>query len=204
MNLNLNREQQLILLGMIASLIVGFGVMLFRSHYSKADSAIVIDDPKVDHHQLINEAGVTVHVSGAVRLEGVYKLKTGDRLLDAIEMAGGAQPLADLSAVNLAEPVKDGVKIVLPVKAVRVSGDQGIRGNGYQEIRGSVGKEQIINLNTADERALDSLPGVGPATAKAIIEYRKTKGPFNRIEQIMEIPRFGKSKLEKIKSRIII
>lgn len=61
-----------------------------------------------------------------------------------------------------------------------------------------------MNLNTADEKALDSLPGVGPATAKAMVEYRRTNGPFTRIEQIMEIPRFGKAKFERVKDRITI
>ena len=201
MDISLTKEQQLILLGIVASIIVGFGVMLFRNHYAKAGSAIVIDNSKAGH-QMIKGTAVTVHISGAVRREGVYKLKTGDRLLDAIEMAGGAPPFADLSAVNLAEPVKDGLKIVVPAK--RISGYQGISGTGDQSIRGSEKTETKVNLNTADEKALDSLPGVGPATAKAIIEYRKSKGPFARIEQIMEIPRFGKSKFDKLKSRIII
>ncbi|MGB9613068.1 MAG: ComEA family DNA-binding protein, partial [Candidatus Margulisiibacteriota bacterium] len=77
--------------------------------------------------------------------------------------------------------------------ALEVKDDQG---------RDVAGKK--ININTADEKALDSLPGVGKATAQAIIEYRKTNGPFTRLEQIMEIPRFGKSKFEKIKNRITL
>jgi len=195
MNLNLTKEQQLILLGLIASIVVGLGVMAYRHFQGEPTNAIVIENPKTFQPSV----QILVHISGAVRREGVYKLKFGDRLLDAIKEAGGVLPNADLSALNLAEPVKDGEKIVVPVKRVVI---EGLSGDPDTRISGTALRK--VNLNTADEKALDSLPGVGPSTAKAIIEYRRTNGPFARVEQIMEIPRFGKSKFEKIKDRITI
>lgn len=127
MNLSsLTKEQQLILLGLVVSIVVGLGVMAYRHFSEKPTGEIVIKRPKGDE-QVSQRIGVVVHISGAVRREGVYKLNPGDRLLDAIKIAGGAFPLADLSAINLAEPVKDGEKIVVPVKREEregISGDQ--------------------------------------------------------------------------------
>lgn len=198
MNLNLTKEQQLILLGLIASIVVGLGVTAYRRFLPSSPEGIAIEEPS-DKSRLAPSSMIIVHLSGAVRREGVYRLKPGDRLLDAVGMAGGALPSADLSAINLAEVVKDGVKVMIPVKREvreRVSGDQDIRISGTSSRK--------VNLNTADEKTLDSLPGVGPATAKAIVEYRRMNGPFTRIEQIMEIPRFGKAKFERIKDKITI
>ena len=191
MELGLSKEQQLILIGLIASIIIGSGVMLYRN-YSNTCS----NDPII---QPSSPPPLMVHLSGAVKREGVYKLAQGDRLLDAVNLAGGALPNADLSAINLAEIAKDGEKIVVPVKPTAIAGGSGDQGNGGPGTL--VGK---VNINSADEKSLDSLPGVGPSTAKAIVEYRRTNGPFNRIEQIMEIPRFGKSKFERIKDRITV
>jgi len=193
--MNLTKEQQLILLGLIASIVVGLGVMAYRHFQGETTTAIVIENPKTSQPSV----QILVHISGSVRREGVFKIKSGDRFLDVIKEAGGALPTADLSAINLAEPVKDGAKIIIPIKREvleRISGNLDTRISGTSQRK--------VNLNIADEKVLDSLPGVGPSTAKAIIEYRRTNGPFARIEQIMEIPRFGKSKFERIKDRITI
>ena len=197
-NLNLTKEQQLIIIGLIGSLLVGLGVMAFKQFYLKPDTEITIEEPK-NIPCPAPSPEIIVHISGAVRREGVYRLKSDDRKLDALKMAGGALSSADLSAINLAEPVKDGEKIIVPVKpnvAERVSGDQGIGGTGTTSRK--------VNINTADEKTLDSLPGIGPSTATAIVEYRRVNGLFIRPEQIMEIPRFGKSKFEKIKDKITV
>jgi competence protein ComEA len=196
MDLNLTKEQQLLLLGLIASIVVGLGVTAYRYYFTASPQGIVIEEPK---NQPTPAPTAMVHVCGAVRREGVYRLKLGGRLLEVLEAAGGALPSADLSALNLAEPVKDGLKVVVPVKREVVEGISGI-----QESRGSGTHASRVNINVADEKALDLLPGVGPSTARAIVEYRRTNGPFTRVEQIMEIPRFGKAKYERIKDRITI
>lgn len=207
MNLNLTKEQQLILLGLIASIVVGLGVTAYRRFLPSSPEGIAIEEPS-DKSRLAPSSMIIVHLSGAVRREGVYRLKPGDRLLDAVGMAGGALPSADLSAINLAEVVKDGVKVIVPVKREvreRISGGPEISPEPLRfRVRVSGTSSRKVNLNTADEKTLDSLPGVGPATAKAIVEYRRMNGPFTRIEQIMEIPRFGKAKFERIKDKITI
>ncbi|MDD5593684.1 MAG: helix-hairpin-helix domain-containing protein [Candidatus Margulisbacteria bacterium] len=206
MELNLSKEQQLIILGLIASIVIGLAVMAVRQFIPDPNEQKMIEQPKMDRQT--TGLSVTVHICGAVRREGVYKLKPGDRLMEVVALAGGAQPLADLSAVNLAEPVKDGAKIVIPAKQISVPSET--KPGSFDEKRSrksptaAVGPTVKVNLNTADEKTLDSLPGVGPSTAKTIVEYRRTNGTFSKIEQIMEIPRFGKSKFERIKNMIVI
>jgi competence protein ComEA len=205
MDFQLTKEQQLIVLGLIASIVIGLGVMALRPLFNSTSSPPLIVQTKGEQAA---RPVTEVHVCGAVRREGVYQLKPGDRILDAINLAGGAGPSADLSAVDLAETVKDGEKILIPSKQspVRdgVSSDPPTGLISQNKNSKSSSLTAKININTADETTLDSLPGVGPATAKAIVEYRRTKGPFAKPEQIMEIPRFGKSKFEKIKDLINI
>lgn len=200
MDFSLTKEQQLIAIGLVASIVIGLAVMALRPFFNSSSPEQLVVQPKGDQ---MPRAATEVHVCGAVRREGVYKLKPGDRVIDAITLAGGAQPSADLSAVNLAETVKDGEKILIPVKQI-VTPEQLDSSSGNQTGQKSASPSAPININTADEKTLDSLPGVGPSTAKAIVEYRRTKGSFAKPEQIMEIPRFGKSKFEKIKGMIII
>ncbi|MFA5035018.1 MAG: ComEA family DNA-binding protein [Candidatus Margulisiibacteriota bacterium] len=180
----LTREQQLLILGIVLSLVIGFGVMCFKPGNTAPELAILPPEtiPKVE-----------VHLCGAVRREGVYEVASGDRLIDILALAGGALPIADLSAVNLAEPVKDGQKIVIPLKAILIP-ESGGKGN-------SGGK---VSLNSGDEKAFDALPGIGASTAKAIVAYRRKNGPFTKLEQIMEIPRFGKAKFERIKGQLVL
>ncbi len=190
MDINLSKEQQLILFGLVVSIVLGLGVMAYRQTAGIKGSDVEEEPAGIERRE--QDVRMTVHVTGAVREEGVYRLKPGDRLMDAIALAGGALPLADLSAVNLAEPIKDCQKIAVPLKIIEVKED--MAGSGTAR----------VHINSADEKALDGLPGIGAQTAKIIIEYRRKNGPFARIEQLMEIPRFGKSKLEKIKDRITL
>lgn len=194
----LTKEQKFVLLGLIFAIIVGLSVSAYRQFASSNDRAIKIEEPPADMKTTTDAGDMFVHLSGAVRREGVYRLKAGDRVMDAIRLAGGAATSADLSAVNLAEKLQDGQKIIIPAK-LRLT-----LNNGSVPAQNNSSPDGKINLNTADEKALDALPGIGLSTAKAIVEYRKTNGPFSKPEQIMEIPRFGKSKFEKIKDKIVI
>jgi competence protein ComEA len=201
-DLKLTKEQQLMVLGVAVSLVVGCCVLAVRS-FAPQTAGIVIEEPTVQPAIQV-QSMVLVHVSGAVRREGVYRLGTGYRVLDALKLAGGAGANADLSAINLAEVVKDGVKIIIPGKQIieRGSGEPGTKGLGDRGTGGSGNSK--VSLNNADVKALDALPGIGKSTAQKIVEYRLTNGPFTKIEQIMEIPRFGKSKFEKIKDRLTL
>lgn len=200
-SLEITKEQQLLILGLIVSLLVGLGVMAAKQFIPQGCDEITVADP-----QDAQPITLLVHVCGAVRREGVYKLKPGDRLLSAISLAGGSLPLADLSALNLAEPVKDGVKIFIPLKQPMV---REVVGEERPVGRKTQGKTQEkaagrVNLNSASVDQLDDLPGIGKSTAEKIVEYRQKNGPFQKLEQLMELPRFGKSKFEKLKDRITL
>ena len=189
---NLSKEQKLIILGLVLVIVAGLGVMVFRHFAADGPEEILIEEPESQGKVQNERAGqIVVHVAGAVKREGVYRLKFGDRIIDALELAGGATASANLSFINLAEKVKDGQKVLVPVKRKvleRVS-------------RASSGK---VNINTATENELCKVKGIGKSTAKRIIEYRNTSGPFSKIEDIMKVKSIGKGKLGKIKDQIII
>ena len=141
-------------------------------------------------------AEVVVHVAGAVVTPGVYRLSDGARTIDAISAAGGARGDADLARVNLAARLSDGLRVYVPVigetAAPIVDGSSDAAASGP------------VNLNAATADQLDALPGVGPATATAIIAYRRDHGPFASIEELLEVPGIGPSKLAQIRSLIVV
>jgi competence protein ComEA len=136
---------------------------------------------------------VVVYVCGAVRNSGVYELPEGSRVCDALAAAGGLAEDADERSLNQAEPLEDGLQITVYTKeeaeALPLSGEAA-SGNGK------------VNLNTAGIEQLDTLPGVGEARAKAIVQYREEHGSFSRIEEIMEIEGIKEKAFEKIRELI--
>jgi competence protein ComEA len=202
---DLSREQLLIILGLILAILAGLAVMGFRRLSDDNTGEIIIDNPEENTVPLRQEAKIVVHVAGAVEREGVYKLHFGDRIIDAIELAGGEKSNANLSLINLAEKVKDGQKITVPVKRVvveRGSGDPVIRGSGTAVVEEN-GAEKI-NINSASEKDFCKVKGIGPATAKKIIDFRTENGAFSKIEDIMKVKGIGKGKFNTIKENIII
>lgn len=192
------KEQLYIILGLIASIIIGSGVVIYNRYFASMSEGIVIEEPEEVFTRPIQDKTVIVHISGEVNKEGVYKLKKGDRVVDAIDLAKGATDKADLSRINLAKTVTDGEKLVIPRKKEQIK--QGVKESlKSQEFTGG-----LIDLNSADEKSLCSLPGIGPSTAKKIIEYRESNGSFNKPEDIMQVPRIGKKKFEKIKDKITV
>lgn len=149
---------------------------------------------------------LVVDVAGAVPRPGVYELPLGSRIKDAIEMAGGFLAEADKSSLNLAEPLQDGQKLDVPYIAgfepapVAVLSVDSSDGNENDRI---TNPETLININTASVEELDTLPGIGPALAQAIIDYRDTFGPFFAIEDIMLVDGIGEATFEEIKDLII-
>lgn len=196
--MEISNEQKVTIIGLMIALGIGSIVYLFNHVITPAKPSVILDKPaEVISHK--NSANVVVHVCGAVRREGVYKLCASDKVLDAVKLAGGANNDADLSQINLAEGIKDGQKIVVPIRA----GDRDIRELGDQERRKSGNQGQmrrLVNINTANESELDSLPGVGPATAKKIIENR----PFSSVDDLKKIPRLSKNKIEKLKNKVCL
>lgn len=142
---------------------------------------------------------VFVHVAGSVNNPGLYELKYGSRIADAIEKAGGAKPDASLDSINLAAKVEDGNQVTVP--SVNETTEDSTGGGGYGN-RGSA--SGLININTAGASELDQLPGIGPSYAERIIEYREKNGPFSSIEELDEVKGIGSKKIEELKSLVTI
>ena len=145
---------------------------------------------------------IIVHITGEVKKEGVIHLNKGDRIIDAIKKAGGETKQADLSQVNLAYELQDGQKIYIPNKNEKIS-EYIVGGNGNTNINSINSKEETkVNINTANQSELDSLPGIGPATAQKIIEYRNQNGNFKKIEDLQNVKGIGQAKYEEIRNNI--
>ncbi len=154
---------------------------------------------------------VTVHVAGAVRRPGVYRLPAGSRVDDALHRAGGPARRADLTAVNLAAKLEDGRQVLVPLRAAPPGAAAGARGAGGGGAGGSaagagggVGGGAAaggaaagapINLNTATIEQLDTLDGVGPGIAQRIIDYREQHGGFRSVAELGEVPGIGDKRL---------
>lgn len=132
-----------------------------------------------------------VYVSGAVAHPGVYTLRPGDRVEDAIDAAGGPTKDADLTKINLAAKVKDEQQIHVPQP-------------GESLPQESSGQPSKININTASAELLDTLPGIGETKAQAVVNYRQEHGDFKRIEDLMEVAGIGSSTYENLKHLITV
>jgi competence protein ComEA len=139
---------------------------------------------------------LVVHVVGAVRRPGLYRLADGARIADALRRAGGATRRADLSLVNLAAPVSDGTQVVVPRRAPPAPASAGEGGGDPGPAAGPV------HLNTATVEQLDELPGVGPVTAQKIVEYREQHGAFSSVDDLDAIPGIGPARLEQLRELV--
>jgi competence protein ComEA len=139
---------------------------------------------------------IIVDVTGEVELPGVYEFSEGDRVIDAIERAGGQLPKADLSLLNLAAPLTDGTQILVP-KAGPPSAV--VPGGGTV---GSPGG--LINVNSASATELETLSGIGEVLAATIVEYREQNGPFASVEDLMDVSGIGPATLEEIRDQVTI
>lgn len=130
---------------------------------------------------------LVVDVAGKVRRPGIAVLPAGARVVDALEAAGGARRGVDLTALNLARPVVDGEQIL-----VGVAPAAGVAGTLDSPVPGGVA---LVNLNTADQATLDTLPGVGPVTADAILAWRDSNGGFTSVDELLEVDGIGEATL---------
>jgi len=137
-----------------------------------------------------------VDVAGAVHQPGVYEFAEGDRVIDAIERAGGPMPKADLSLLNLAAPLADGTQILVPR-----AGPPGavVPGGGTP---GSTGG--LININTASPTELETLSGIGEVLSATIVEYRDQNGPFASVDDLLDVSGIGPATLEEIRDQVTV
>lgn len=150
--------------------------------------------------------GIVVHVAGAVRRPGVYRLRDGARVSDGVRRAGGGTRHADLDAINLAAKAHDGTQILVPRKASGAAAAAAAPAAGATTAgaagaggAGAPAAPAIVDLNTATAEQLDTLDGVGPATAAKILQYRAQHGPFRSVDDLEQIPGIGPKKLAAIR-----
>jgi len=198
-------------LGVVAVLVIffaGFKYSEYRhdrvsSGSSGAEEVMIRDTADQASSQREEPEAIFVHIIGAVQQPGVYQMKEGDRVFQALEKA---QPTdeADINRLNLAEPLVDGGKIYVPKVGEEIPGEMLgtaiIPGSGLSPL--GAGK---VNINTASVEELDQrLPGIGPALAQRIVDYRQKNGRFTKPEDIMEVSGIGEKRYEQIRDLITV
>ena len=143
-------------------------------------------------------SSIVVYVAGSVTVPGIYRLAVSARVNDALLAAGGARADADLGVVNLAAAVHDGERVYVP--AVGEAIPPAIEGTPDT----SASPAEPVNINTASADQLDVLPGVGPATAAAIVAHRLQHGPFQTIEQLGDVRGIGPAKLDALRGLVTV
>ena len=152
---------------------------------------------------------IVVHVAGEVNVPGVYSLAAGSRMVDALDAAGGPTNRADLEVINLATPITDATQIYVPARNQTARPtfrrpQPGVNGGVNSGATGQTDDQQggVININRASAAELEQLPGVGPATAQAIIDYRTSNGPFATPEDLLEVKGIGPAKFASMRNKV--
>ena len=205
----LNKKQKIIVIILIT--IIGIGIYCYTNaieNTSEEELENVLEIAQDNTTKETEEKNIFVHIAGCVQKEGMLELSSNSRIADAIEKAGGLTQEADLSDINLAYLLEDGMKIYIPNQNERQENNEKTENTAKTEntpsmqIQDTSTKQDVININTATQEELDTLPGIGPATAAKIIAYRKEKGKFNNKEEIKEVSGIGEAKYEKMKEYI--
>ncbi len=144
-------------------------------------------------------ASIVVYVAGAVAKPGVYTLASSARVNDALTAAGGPATTADLGVVNLAATLKDGERVYVPAVGDSIPPVLQIGPATYD-----TSPAELVNINAATAEQLDVLPGVGPATAAAIIAHRQQHGPFQSVEQLGDVRGIGATKLDALRGLVTV
>ena len=175
-------------------LVVGLGWLGLRPTPPPVEVTLPRADPAVAAQGRDSPADqVTVHAAGAVTSPGVYRLPAGSRVSDLLSAAGGATADADLDQLNLAAPLADGERILVPRRGESVAEAAA----GLADAAGA--RAMKVDLNTATAEELDTLPGIGPATAEAIIRHRETHGRFRSVTDLLEVRGIGEAKLAQLR-----
>lgn len=183
-----------ILVAAIAVLVAG-GLLVWGRRPAAAIAPPATAPPSVAASPATAE--LFVHVAGAVKRPGLYSLPQGGRVADAIAAAGGAGERADLGLLNLAAPLTDGMKIDVLARGAAAASTV----TGAPAVSGAPAP---VSLNSAGAAELESIPGVGPVTAAAILTFRAESGPFTSIEQLMEVSGIGPATLESIRPYVTL
>ena len=197
----------------VAAIAIGSNFMnqeeeLENDLFADVTGNVVVEDLKDENEieEAVEPIEVKVDVKGAVQVPGLYVALDGERVFDLIEKAGGFTVEADRNRVNLAQIVEDQMVIYVPLigeeqETISLQASIGSMGIGNA---GNAQEEQRVNLNTANEMELQTLTGIGPSKATAIIQYRTENGPFKSIEELKNISGIGEKTFDKLKEEITI
>lgn len=222
---NLTKNQKRILIVIIVVVSIGFIYYIYnkigKNENIDLDENILVTNNWVQENNKNTqdeEEQVIVHITGSVKKPGIVKLKQGSRIEDAIQSAGGLTENADISKVNLAYVLEDGIKIRIPSldeegieeKEILIEGSgenivqETEKDTNIKENMNSKNTNKTININKATETELETLPGIGGSLASRIIEYREKNGKFSNIEDIKNVSGIGESKYDSIKNLISV
>ncbi len=224
---NFNKKQKIIL-GILITIVIAFicyyvyakeeeSMTEFDLQDNMEASEIQSKEETKQQEEKYSDDRIVIHVSGAVNKEGIVELKVNSRISDAIDQAGGIREDASIEEINLAYKLEDGMRIHIPTKQEKqqkeitnqtniseVTTTSGIMESKETEEKTERKGTTKVNINTATQTQLETLPGIGPSTAIKIMTYRKEKGKFSKIEEIKEVNGIGDSKYDKIKDFICI
>lgn len=174
----------------------------------KAEASDNIEKNEITNGYENVDGKIIIHITGSVNKTGILVLPEGSRIADAIDKAGGAKEDADLNEVNLAYILQDGQKIYIPNKGdkAKLESQAYITKESGNKVVVDENKavNKKVNINTASQSELETLPGVGPSTAIKIIEYRQKNGKFQKVEDLQNIQGIGEAKIKNIKDSIVI
>lgn len=178
---------------LLVGLAVGALWWLTRQAPEPVESTLPLVEPATVTTTTATPGPVVVHVAGAVARPGVQRLPAGSRVVDAVDAAGGLLPDADTGRVNLAAEIRDGSQVYVPlVGEVPPPSATGT----------AVDDDGPIDINVADATLLETLPGVGPATAAAIIDHRDRNGPFASVDGLLQVRGIGEAKLAQLRDLV--
>ncbi|NCO23562.1 MAG: hypothetical protein COZ07_05730 [Candidatus Infernicultor aquiphilus] len=206
---HLSNQEKITIIFLLILIMIGIGIILYKN-FNNEDNLALNSPSNFSENNIAEKVevpSVIIHISGAVKNPGVYQLKSTDRVVDAVKIAGGITERANPDAINLAALLKDGQKIIIPYKIsnqVTVESDKNISKNIEEVYSSSSSPSDQININTADDHTLQSLPGIGPVLSKRIIDYRDQNGLFEVIDDIKNVSGIGEKKFEGIKDLICV
>lgn len=210
------KKEQIVILIIVLIILISLGFKIFfKNNNSKEESLESLNSIEdIEKNQLLNNDkdiiddeknrnnDIMIHISGEIYNPGLIKLKLGDRIIDAVELAGGLKEEADLDRMNLAKKLVDEEKIYIPKIGEEdipefVDNSQGLTNNNNNN-----NNNDKININNSTKEELMTLPGIGEVTANKILEYRE-ENSFQNIEDIMNVSGIGDKKFQDIKDMII-
>ena len=203
----LKQRKIIIIIAILVIILLGWKYYDSKNYEEVNSQEILATNTKKENKNSNEEEDMmAVHITGEVKKSGVVKIKEGSRIEDIIEAAGGLTENADITNVNLAFVVEDGMKIRIPSANEEKTDEDYITEDSGKGVimtdENTSTSSSVININTASESELEQLPGIGPSISSRIVEYRNKNGKFKSIEDIKNVTGVGDSKFEKIKDLI--